>query len=159
MSNVPQFERLIASLNTIQRETLATLAKTEAEFILEEIEGGNLDLFLDCCTVADASDINTLETLFDTNEGLYDFVYNFFFKIVGKVNYKYFTLAVKPMCITVSPTMYKEFKKYCCDTYDNPFSNSNIFSDSDLLSEKEKKTNENNETEDFWSRKPQDELE
>ena len=153
MSSVPQFDRLISSLNTIQQETLATLAKTEAEFILEEIEGGNLDLFLDCCTVADASNINTLETLFDTNEGLYDFVYNFFFKIVEKVNYKYFTLAVKPMCITVSPTMYKEFKKYCCDVYDNPFSNSNI------LSEKEKEINETNETEDFWSRKPQDDLE
>ena len=154
MSSVPQFDRLISSLNTIQQETLATLAKTEAEFILEEIEGGNLDLFLDCCTVADASNINTLETLFDTN-----FVYNFFFKIVEKVNYKYFTLAVKPMCITVSPTMYKEFKKYCCDVYDNPFSNSNIFADSDILSEKEKEINETNETEDFWSRKPQDDLE
>ncbi|MBT4111520.1 hypothetical protein HOE37_06710 [Candidatus Woesearchaeota archaeon] len=148
---LPNLELLLLKLTFEQKEVISALYETDPDFLLEDIETGNVDMFMACCTLAIYNGEKLIEVLWNDQDEFYTFMYKFMV-IVGVFNYKTFCGILEPLKVETSPLSYKKFKKYCEEVLHHDFSRKTVEKGKMPFDQKEEDSDK--KISDFWNKKP-----
>lgn len=150
----PNMEKLVGCLTTEQLDVLATIEESDPDLLQEQIETGDMELFIHSCRCAKSNGEDMVEVLFGDKFGFFDFCHEVYDKIFNCMNYKVFVKIGEPIKIDITPVFYKEFKAYVKDEYGEDFKQNNIFNVLDKKKRKEMDSKLEKKLDiDIWSRK------
>jgi len=154
----PNFEKLARTLTDEQLEVLAIIEESDSDLLVEQMETGDIDLFINCCVLSLHNGFNMVEILFEDKEGFFDFCYEVYKNVFKFMNYKTFLKIGQPIGVKINPKMYKEFKEYVKTYHEDEFRNNNIFDaiNPEKRKDREGKIEKNIKT-DIWNRETEEE--